>query len=282
MEKKYYGGCDVGSTTGKAVILDENGVIAATVIAPSEIDPEETSRIVMDRACSMVEGLNGIGDLAYLVGTGYGRNEVPFANENISEISCHALGVFSCDKNIKTIVDIGGQDLKGIAVADDGSVLEFAMNDKCAAGTGRFFEAMSRVFRMGLDEFSNISLSARKVIPVTAQCSVFAESEVISLLAKKQPPADVAAGIQASVAKRCFTLLKRIGIREKITVTGGCAKNAGLMKALGDLLKMEITPLAIDPQLMGALGAAVFSCRRGGKQDVSQVQLNRNSVIIPR
>jgi predicted CoA-substrate-specific enzyme activase len=268
MEKKYYGGCDVGSTTGKAVILDEHGAIAASVIVPSEIDPEETSRNAMDGACALVDGLKGSGDLAYLVGTGYGRNEVPFANENISEISCHALGVFSCDPKIKTIVDIGGQDLKGISVAADGSVLEFAMNDKCAAGTGRFFEAMSRVFRMDLDEFSQMSLHARKVIPVTAQCSVFAESEVISLLAKKQPPADVAAGIQASVAKRCFTLLKRIGIREKVTVTGGCAKNAGLMKALSMLLGLEIAGLPIDPQLMGALGAAVFASRKGRGNDM--------------
>jgi predicted CoA-substrate-specific enzyme activase len=267
MGKKYYGGCDIGSTTGKAVILDESGAVAASVIMPSEIDPEETSRLVMDRACAMVEGLGASSDLAYLVGTGYGRNEVPFANENISEISCHAMGVFSCDPGIKTIVDIGGQDLKGISVAGDGSVLEFAMNDKCAAGTGRFFEAMSRVFRMNLDDFSRLSLNARKVIPVTAQCSVFAESEVISLLAKKQPPSDVAAGIQAAVAKRCFTLLKRIGIREKLTVTGGCAKNAGLMKALGELLRIEIAPLAVDPQLMGALGAAVLACRRGGKME---------------
>ena len=282
MGKNYYGGCDIGSTTGKAVILDENGAVAATVLIPSEIDPEETSRLVMDRACSLVEGLGGSEGLAYLVGTGYGRNEVPFANENISEISCHAMGVFSCDPGIKTIVDIGGQDLKGISVAEDGSVLEFAMNDKCAAGTGRFFEAMSRVFRMNLDVFSQLSLNARKVIPVTAQCSVFAESEVISLLARKQPPSDVAAGIQAAVAKRCFTLLKRIGIRDKLTVTGGCAKNAGLMKALGELLRMEIAPLAVDPQLMGALGAAVLACRRGGKQDMVRVRVNGSAASIPR
>ncbi len=267
MEKRYFGGCDIGSTTGKAVILDENGAVAASVIIPSEIDPEDTSRIVMEKACSMIGVVRDSGDLAYLVGTGYGRNEVPFANENISEISCHAMGVFACDPAIKTIVDIGGQDLKGISVAEDGSVLEFAMNDKCAAGTGRFFEAMSRVFRMSLDDFSLLSLNARKTIPVTAQCSVFAESEVISLLAKKQPPSDVAAGIQAAVAKRCFTLLKRIGIREKLTVTGGCAKNAGLMKALGELLRMEIASLSVDPQLMGALGAAVLACRRGGGMD---------------
>jgi predicted CoA-substrate-specific enzyme activase len=189
---------------------------------------------------------------------------VAFANENVSEISCHAMGTFFCNPNIKTIVDIGGQDVKTIAIADDGSVLEFAMNDKCAAGTGRFLEAMSRIFRMDLDAFSKLSLNARKAIPVTAQCSVFAESEVISLLARKSPPEEVAAGIKAAVSKRCFSLLKRIGMRPLVTVTGGCAKNQGLIKSLSKKINMEVTALPVDPQIIGALGAAVFA-RRNGK-----------------
>ena len=227
-------------------------------------------------------GLASINELEYLVGTGYGRLKVGFARENISEITCHARGAHWLRPSTRTVVDIGGQDSKVISVNDKGKVVEFAMNDKCAAGTGRFFEAMSRVFRMDLDDFSRLSLNAQKVIPVTAQCSVFAESEVISLLAKKQPPADIAAGIQASVAKRCFTLLKRIGIRDKLTVTGGCAKNAGLMKALGGLLRMEIAPLAVDPQLMGALGAAVLACRRGGAREVIRVRTEGSIPAVPR
>ena len=151
--------------------------------------------------------------------------------------------------------------MKAIAVDKDGSVLEFAMNDKCAAGTGRFFEAMSRTFRMDLDKFSELSLRAKKVIPITSQCSVFAESEVISLLARRNPPEDVAAGIQAAVSKRCFTLLKRIGMQPLVTVTGGCAKNRGLIKALARIITMEVTSLPVDPQIIGALGAAVFARR---------------------
>lgn len=263
MAHTYYGGCDVGSTTGKAVILDEIGVMIASSLVPSEIDPEATSRIALGKACELVPGLAGFRDLAYLVGTGYGRNEVVFANENISEISCHAMGTFACDPGIKTIVDIGGQDVKTISLGSDGSVLEFAMNDKCAAGTGRFFEAMSRIFRMDLDEFSSLSLKARKAIPVTAQCSVFAESEVISLLARRNPPEEIAAGIQAAVSKRCFALLKRIGMRPQITVTGGCAKSKGLIKALTKIINMEVTPLPVDPQIIGALGAAVYARRKG-------------------
>ena len=259
MVTKYFGGCDIGSATGKAVIIDEQGAVLATTIIPSEIDPEETSVIALKKACENVDGLASYKDLSYLVGTGYGRNEVSFANENISEISCHAMGTFSCAPAIKTIVDIGGQDVKTISLNDDGSVLEFAMNDKCAAGTGRFFEAMSRIFRMDLDEFSSLSLNASKIIPVTAQCSVFAESEVISLLARKNPPAEIAAGIQMAVSKRCFTLLKRIGIRPQVTITGGCAKNKGLVKSLSKILNMEVTGLPVDPQIIGALGAAVYA-----------------------
>jgi predicted CoA-substrate-specific enzyme activase len=173
------------------------------------------------------------------------------------------MGTFTCDPTIKTLVDIGGQDVKTVAINSDGSVLEFAMNDKCAAGTGRFFEAMSRTFRMDIDEFSLLSLKANKTIPVTAQCSVFAESEVVSLLARRNPPEEIAAGIQTAVAKRCFTLLKRIGMQPKVTVTGGCAKNQGLIKALSRIINMEVTPLPVDPQIIGAMGAAVFALKKG-------------------
>ncbi|HOS98577.1 MAG TPA: acyl-CoA dehydratase activase [Deltaproteobacteria bacterium] len=262
MAQRYFGGCDVGSTTGKAIILDEKGAILASVIIPSEIDPELTSRLALEQACAQVPGLGDYKDLSYLIGTGYGRNEVPFADENISEISCHAMGTFSCSPDIKTIVDIGGQDVKAIAIDDRGAVLEFAMNDKCAAGTGRFFEAMSRVFRMDLEAFSALSLKAGRVIPVTSQCSVFAESEVISLLAKRNPPEEIAAGIQTAVSKRCFTLLKRIGMRPRVTVTGGCAKNRGLIRALSKMLAMEVAELPVDPQIIGALGAAVYARQR--------------------
>jgi (R)-2-hydroxyacyl-CoA dehydratese activating ATPase len=263
MKGKYFGGCDVGSTTGKAVIIDEKGSIIASSIVPSEIDPELTSILALDKACASVPDLGSYKDLSYLVGTGYGRNEVPFANENISEISCHAMGTFSCSPNVKTIVDIGGQDVKAISLNGDGSVMEFAMNDKCAAGTGRFFEAMSRIFRMDLEAFSELSLHANRIIPVTAQCSVFAESEVISLLARKNPPEEIAAGIQTAVSKRCFTLLKRIGMKPLVTVTGGCAKNQGLIKSLAKIINMQVTSLPVDPQIIGAFGAAVFARRKG-------------------
>ncbi len=251
-----YGGCDVGSTTGKAVLFDGDDVVASALL-PSRVDPVETAREVMEAACAQA-GV-AVEDLSYLVGTGYGRNEVPFADENISEITCHGVGAHHCDPAVRTLVDIGGQDVKAIALNDDGSVREFAMNDRCAAGTGRFFEAMARVFQLSLDDFSDLSLRARRTVAVTAQCSVFAESEVISLIAKRHPPEEIAAGVQAAVAKRVYTLSRRVGVVPKLVVTGGCAKNAGLARALQKVLRTEISRLERDPQLMGALGAAVLA-----------------------
>lgn len=260
---KYFGGCDAGSTYTKCVIIDENGKIAAAVTKRSRINPVLSAKDALDEAVSQVDGLNSAEELTYLIGTGYGRNKVPFADENISEISCHAMGVHVTDPLVKAIIDIGGQDVKGIAIDTDGTVLNFAMNDKCAAGTGRFFESMARAFEMSLDEFSNLSLTAKNVIPITAQCAVFAESEVISLVGEGKPMEEIAAGIQLSVAKRCFVMAKKAGAADSVTLTGGCAKNEGLKKAIEKVLKINVVDLPTDPQLMGALGAAEYARQKG-------------------
>ncbi len=260
---KYFGGCDAGSTYTKCVIIDENGKILAAVTKRSRINPVLSAKDALDEAVSQVDGLNSAEELTYLIGTGYGRNKVPFADENISEISCHAMGVHVTDPSVKAIIDIGGQDVKGIAIDTDGTVLNFAMNDKCAAGTGRFFESMARAFEMSLDEFSNLSLTAKNVIPITAQCAVFAESEVISLVGEGKPMEESAAGIQLSVAKRCFVMAKKAGAADSVTLTGGCAKNEGLKKAIEKVLKINVVDLPTDPQLMGALGAAEYARQKG-------------------
>ena len=260
---KYFGGCDAGSTYTKCVIIDENGKILAAVTKRSRINPVLSAKDALDEAVSQVDGLNSAEELTYLIGTGYGRNKVPFADENISEISCHAMGVHVTDPSVMAILDIGGQDVKGIAIDTDGTVLNFAMNDKCAAGTGRFFESMARAFEMSLDEFSNLSLTAKNVIPITAQCAVFAESEVISLVGEGKPMEEIAAGIQLSVAKRCFVMAKKAGAADSVTLTGGCAKNEGLKKAIEKVLKINVVDLPTDPQLMGALGAAEYARQKG-------------------
>ncbi len=264
---KYFGGCDAGSTYTKCVILDENGKMVANVTLKSKINAVESARLALEEAIKQVEGLNETKDLAYLIGTGYGRNKVPFADENISEISCHAMGVHLADPSITSIIDIGGQDIKGIAIdPKDGTVQNFAMNDKCSAGTGRFFEAMARSFEMDLDDFCSLSLKANNIIPITSQCTVFAESEVISLVGEGKPMEDIAAGIMTSVAKRCFVMAKKAGATDSITLTGGCAKNLGLKQAIEKVLHLKVKDLPIDPQLMGALGAAEYARRKGMKE----------------
>ena len=259
---KYFGGCDVGSTYTKAVILDENGKMVADTTIMSKINSEQSAIAAMADVCAKA-GLKDSRDLAYLIGTGYGRNKVPFADENISEISCHAMGVHVTDPTVKAIIDIGGQDVKGISVDTDGTVRNFAMNDKCSAGTGRFFEAMARSFEMSLPEFSKLSLTAKNVIPITAQCTVFAESEVITLVGEGKPMDEIAAGIEMAVAKRCFVMAKKAGATDCITLTGGCAKNDGLKEAIEHVLKLKVVNLKTDPQLMGALGAAEYARQKG-------------------
>ena len=260
---KYFGGCDVGSTFTKAVILDENGKIVADTTIRSKINSELSAIAAMDEVVAKVPGLNSSKDLEYLIGTGYGRNKVPFADENISEISCHAMGVHVTNPAVKAIIDIGGQDVKGISIDTDGTVKNFAMNDKCSAGTGRFFEAMARSFEMSLEDFSKLSLSAKNVIPITAQCTVFAESEVITLVGEGKPTDEIAAGIEMAVAKRCFVMAKKAGAVDSITLTGGCAKNDGLKAAIEHVLKLKVVNLDTDPQLMGALGAAEYARQKG-------------------
>ena len=223
---KYFGGCDVGSTYTKAVILDENGKMVADTTIRSKINSEQSAIAAMDEVLAKV-GLKSSKELEYLIGTGYGRNKVPFADENISEM-----------KN-------------------------FAMNDKCAAGTGRFFEAMARSFELSLPEFSKLSLTAKNVIPITAQCTVFAESEVITLVGEGKPMDEIAAGIEMAVAKRCFVMAKKAGATDSITLTGGCAKNDGLKEAIEHVLKLKVVNLKTDPQLMGALGAAEYARQKG-------------------
>ncbi len=263
---KYFGGCDVGSTYTKTVILDEKGEIVGSSTVRSEINPTETAENGITEAIKNIKGLKNSKNLSYLIGTGYGRNKVPFADENISEISCHAMGVHKTNPEIDGIIDIGGQDVKGISLNSDGTVKNFAMNDKCAAGTGRFYENMAKAFKLPLDDFCALSLNSKNPIPITSQCSVFAESEVISLAGEGKKSEDIAAGIQMSVAKRCFIMAKKAGKTTKVTLTGGCAKNEGLKKAIEEVLKVRIINLTTDPQLMGALGAAEYARLKGGQK----------------
>jgi len=256
------GGCDVGSATGKAMVL-KDGEITSYVIIPSTIKPEVTARTAMDEALKKA-GLASIEDLDYIVGTGYGRLKVPFANENVSEITCHARGAHWLCLTVRTVVDIGGQDCKVMSLDDKGKVMEFVMNDKCAAGTGRFFEAMARTLDCGLEGLSLLSLQAKSAATITSQYSVFAESEVITLVNEGVDLADIVAGLHNSIAGRLNSMVRKVGFVEDVVLTGGCAKNEGLAKALEEKLGVKVKKLPQDPQIAGAVGAALIARERLG------------------
>jgi (R)-2-hydroxyacyl-CoA dehydratese activating ATPase len=254
------GGCDVGSTTGKALIM-RGGEVHGYSIIPCAVRPEMTAEMALDKALEEA-GLPSRSELAYIVGTGYGRVRIPFASENVSEITCHGLGAFHLDPADRTLIDIGGQDCKVIKISPKGKVVDFAMNDKCAAGTGRFFEAMARVLEISLQDLSELSLKSNNPAQITSQCSVFAESEVITLLNEGAEITDIAAGINEAIASRLASMVRKVGLEEEVTVSGGCAKNHGLILALEKKLGVKVKALEMDPQVIGALGAALIAARR--------------------
>ena len=254
------GGCDVGSATGKAVVM-KNGEVTSYVILPSTTKPEITARTAMDEALKKA-GLSSLDDLEYIVGTGYGRLKVPFANENISEITCHARGAHWLCPTVRTVVDIGGQDCKVMSINDKGGVNEFVMNDRCAAGTGKFFEMMAYRLDCGLEGLSELSLQGKNPAAITSQCSVFAESEVVTLINEGTELVDIAAGLHNSVAGRLSSMVRKVGLVEDVALTGGCAKNEGLAKALEEKLNVKVIKLPTDPQIAGAIGAALIARER--------------------
>lgn len=256
MSNLIVAGCDVGSLTGKAVIFKDGSILSYSIV-PTTPKPEKTAVSAMDEAlqqCNL-----SMDDLTYLVGTGYGRVKIPFANENISEITCHGKGAHWFNPSIRTIIDMGGQDLKVIKVSKDGKLIDFAMNDKCAAGTGRFLEVMAKTLDLKLEELGSISLQAKKPIVITAQCSVFAETEVVSRIADGVEVPDIVAGIHEAIAARIMAQVYKVGLEEEVTITGGVAKNIGVVTCLENRLGVKIKKLPIDPQITGAVGAAIIA-----------------------
>lgn len=263
-------GCDLGSTAGKAVVLEVEGGdarIAAWAVEPSGLSPSETATMVVDRACARAGVTRG--QVAAMCCTGYGRENVDFIERNVSEISCHARGAHFLLPEVHTIVDVGGQDVKAIALSGKGKVLDFAMNDKCAAGTGKFFEAMARTLRTTVGELGEMSLRASVPTPISSTCSVFAESEVITAINKGIPHDDIAGGIHESIARRLTAMVNRVGLAERVVLTGGCAKNRGLRRALEQMLGVTMAEMPCDPQINGALGAALYAADDAGAGELA-------------
>ncbi|MCX8094681.1 MAG: acyl-CoA dehydratase activase [Caldisericia bacterium] len=254
----YYVGIDIGSVATKVVILKKDSKlnIISYKIAPTGVNGNSTAIKLLEEI--LKENKIERKDIEKILATGYGRISVDFTNLTKTEISCHAKGAKFLFPKTKTIIDIGGQDSKAIKLAENGNVLDFVMNDKCAAGTGRFLEVMSHALQIDLKDFGTLHEKSKKLIEISNICTVFAESEIISLIHEGVNKEDIIRGLNYSVAKRAATLLKRVNYEEEITMTGGVAKNSGVVKALEDLLKVKIN-VPENPQIIGAIGAAIYS-----------------------
>ena len=251
----YVLGVDSGSTSTNAVIINGRRELVASAVlrtgAKAGDSAEKILELVLKKAKLRRE------DLALIVSTGYGRVSIPYADRNITEITCHARGARFFDPQVRTILDIGGQDSKAIHLDPNGEVADFAMNDKCAAGTGRFLEAMARTLEVSIDELGPISLKSKRSVEISSMCTVFAESEVISLIAQNREKADIAAGVHRAIAGKSAALLSRVSPEPPYMMTGGVAKNPGVVKALEEKLGVSLS-ICPEPEIVGACGAALL------------------------
>jgi len=261
-------GIDIGSRQSKAVLIHDKKIHVA--ITASGVDSQETA----ERLIGKLIGGAGIprDRISWIVGTGYGRvamqfNDIP--SGVMTEITCHALGAHFLNAGTKTIIDIGGQDCKAIKIdPKNGRVVEFVMNDKCAAGTGRFLEKTAEMLGYSLEELGDRALESKKKLEMSSQCVVFAESEIISLKARGESRQDIAAGIHFAAARRVKNLVNRIGLDPELIFSGGVSNNLGMKYALEELLKQPIKTTALDTVYCGALGAAVFAQRMFSERNI--------------
>lgn len=252
----YTIGLDIGSTSSKAVILKTGRQVVAQAAIASGTGtkgPEKVLEKVLFQAGLREE------DIRRTVVTGYGRKIYSKADKQVSELSCHAKGVYFLLPDARTVIDIGGQDAKAMNINDKGHMTNFVMNEKCAAGTGRFLDVMARVLDVELCELADLSALSKKKVSISSVCTVFAESEVISHLASGESVEDVCAGIHASVAQKVTSLARRVEIKKTVVLTGGVAQNQGVVKAMEEILELKLS-VPQYPQLTGALGAALYAC----------------------
>ena len=255
-------GLDSGSTSTNAVVMNEARKIVASVVirtgAKAGASAERAYREVLERAGITPD------QVACTIATGYGRVSIPFADENVTEISCHGRGAHYFNPDVRTILDIGGQDSKAIHVNAAGEVTDFAMNDKCAAGTGRFLEMIARSLEISLDELGPAAIESKKRLEIASMCSVFAESEVISLIANNEEKPDIAAGVCRAVAGKAYSLMRRVGLEGAYMMTGGVAQNPGVVRAVEELIGEKLF-ICEDPEIVGATGAALLALEKLGE-----------------
>jgi (R)-2-hydroxyacyl-CoA dehydratese activating ATPase len=258
----HYMGVDLGSTTAKVVVLDGDGEIRAAEV----VQMGAVSRAGCERAMVAALGAAGIDrdEVTASIATGYGRRLVPGIDRTFTEITCHARGAAAMCPGTRLVVDIGGQDSKAIAVDDEGIVENFAMNDRCASGTGRFFEVLARAIECDLDELAGLALQGEKQLEVSSMCATFAETELISMLAQGERREDIAASVHRAVATRTVGLIAQVGRREPVVMTGGVAHNAAAVHSLTEQLHAEIR-VPESPQIVGAYGAALLAREGAGR-----------------
>jgi (R)-2-hydroxyacyl-CoA dehydratese activating ATPase len=255
----YGAGVDVGSTQTKAVIVDESRDIVARSLIATGANVTRAAERAFVAACESIRlDRTAVG---YVVGTGYGRYKVTFGDTQITEITCHARGAQSLFPATRTVIDMGGQDTKAIKVGDDGSVVDFSMNDKCAAGTGRFLSAAADVTGVSLDEIGGLALLAKNPVRLTSVCTVFVESDIMSYLAQRKTVEDILGGVHKAIATRTMSLVRRVGVEQEVTFTGGVSRNVGMVRALEAVLSTPIN-VSAEGHFMGALGAALFALER--------------------
>ncbi|MCF6246669.1 MAG: acyl-CoA dehydratase activase [Desulfobacula sp.] len=250
-------GIDIGSITAKAALIKDNKLLATQVI-PTGYDHLGAAIRVFE-AVLRKAGINK-KDISAIVSTGYGRASVTFADKAMTEIVCHGTGAHFLNPEIRGIIDVGGQDSKAILLSQDGKIQDFAMNDKCAAGTGRFLEVMARAMDVKLEQLGDFGFLSNTPSKISSICTVFAESEVISMIAKQEKREDIIAGIHDSAASRVAILARKINIKEPVVMTGGVAKNTGMVEALKKHIKCDLI-VGDLPQETGAIGAAVLASK---------------------
>jgi (R)-2-hydroxyacyl-CoA dehydratese activating ATPase len=257
----YTLGIDIGSTTSKCILLQDGEKIIGKSLLIGGMGTDSP----MNAMNQILEGCNvSTYDIAMTIVTGYGRNNFGFGDGEVSELTCHALGGQFVFPGLRSIIDIGGQDAKVIILTKDGRMSNFVMNDKCAAGTGRFLDVMANILQMNIDDFDACAAKSENPASISSTCTVFAESEVISQLANGVKREDLIAGICASVASRVSALARRAGVMPRLCMSGGVARNGAVRRALEESLEMEIE---VDPlaQYFGAIGAAIYAYRKTTK-----------------
>ncbi len=249
-------GIDVGSLTAKSVLIGHNGIISFCISETGD-NPKKAGETIFEAVLKKGDILKE--DVKHIIGTGYGRIALSFVDKTVTELTCHAKGAHFLNCNIRTLIDIGGQDSKVIKLNPDGSMADFVMNDKCAAGTGRFLEVMAGALKVDLRELGEVSLRSEAPCNINSTCTVFAESEVISLLAAGQSKEDIIAGLHQGIARRVGNMVRRMGLKKEIGFVGGVSKNNGLKTALESFLEIQFATIREDPQITGALGAALLA-----------------------